>query len=142
MQILWILLFIISTVTGCTDANKDSNEDMIVGAWKLIKGEYYGINQDDQFGMITVDYTSKNCMYVFNSNKVLQITGASKLGYKNGAYSYVLEEDYLTGAPNEGESKILLVKINDSKWTFEIEDGIMKLGQSYVDGPDLYFERE
>lgn len=50
----------------------------------------------------------------FKSNGTLTVSGGANPGYGNGDYEYFFGEDFLGGS---NTPKILLVKINDSKWT-------------------------
>ena len=61
------------------------------------------------------------------------------MAYPTGEYQYFFGEDNLGGSSNP---KILLLKINNSKWTYNFTNGQIKLGMSYVDGPELIFEKK
>lgn len=132
---------LIASLTSC------SNDDVlmtdpIIGEWNLTSVEYYGENSDGMIELFSIDYSDENIVYNFNSNSQLIVSGEDHIGFENGAYTYIFEEDYLSGFPNEGETKMLLVKVNGFKWTYEFTNGTMQLGNSYVDGPNLYFERK
>ena len=140
MKKLFILLMSIAIFSSCSNDDGSTNE--IVGEWQLIKVETYGVNSNGDMELFSVDCSQENIIYNFHSNNELLISGGDNLGYANGTYDYIFEEDYLSGFPSENESKTLLVKINGSKWTYELENGIMILGQMYVDGSNLYFKRK
>ncbi len=132
-----ILIFIITIVTLSSCSNDDSINDKIVGEWKLIGVSTMSFNPNS-----TIDYSNENITYNFQSNGILLVTGGQNVGYTNGEYEYFFGEDYLSGAPSPGESKTLLVKINSTKWTYDLTNGVMTLSTSYVDGPILRFERK
>lgn len=130
------LFLIVIFLFGCSNSDDDFNQ--IVGNWKLTKAKFYrldGANASDGI----IDYTNDNIIYNFKANGTLIISGGKNVGYENGEYLYFFGDDFL-GANTD--PKILLVKINDAKWTYNLTNGIMTLGKSYVDGSDLIFERE
>lgn len=128
-------------LSSCTN-DDETPTNQILGKWKLVKVESYKLNPNNNTSLQTIDYSDKNITYDFRSNNKLIITGDQNIDNKNRESDYIFEKDYLSGYPSEGESKILLVKIDGSKWTYSLTNGIMMLGQSYVDGADLYFERK
>ena len=140
MKKLFILIISIATFSSCSNDDTSTNE--IVGEWQLIKAETYGVNSNGDMELFTTDYSQDNIIYNFSSSNELSVSGGDDFNYPDGTYDYIFGEDYLSGAPSEGESKTLLVKIYDSKWTYELENGIMILGRSYVDGSNLYFRRK
>ena len=133
MKKFLILILTITTLSSCSK-DDDNSTNQIVGEWKLIKAQFYGFG-----GQESIDYLDEEIIYYFQSNGILIVDGGQNAGYPNGEYEYSFGEDYISGAPTENETKILLVKINNSKWTYNMINGEMKLGQSYVDGPDLIF---
>ncbi|MCD6544708.1 MAG: hypothetical protein J7K34_09390 [Flavobacteriaceae bacterium] len=136
MKKSFLFLLIGIVLFGCSE--KDDIEEVpikgIVGEWKLIKAEYVA------WGSRIVDYSDDHIIYDFQSNGVL-IVSKDHGEFIKGEYDYEFGEFYLGGYPSPGEPKLLLVKINNSKWTYNLSNRIMKLGQSYVDGPYLYFEK-
>jgi hypothetical protein len=123
-----VLLFV-----SCTK-NDSEISNPILGEWKLIKSE-----QNDMSNNITItDYSSQNIIYKFDSNLNLNVNS----GNNAGNYRYEFKKDYLSGFPSDGETKIFLVVINSTKWTYNLSNGKMKLGISYIDGPELYFEKK
>ena len=132
-KLIPILVFIF-IITSCS---KNDNEisTPIVGEWKLIKSEQY----DEASNKLSVkDYSSQNIIYKFDSNSNLNINS----GNNAGNYKYEFKEDYLSGFPSNGETKMLIVILYSTKWIYNLNNGKMKLGNSYVDGPDLYFEKK
>ncbi|MFV8347457.1 hypothetical protein [Flavobacterium sp. ZB4P13] len=128
------LLVIILFFTNCSK-NDEETSNPVIGEWKLIK-----VEQNDGANNISItDYTNQNIIYKFETNSNININNA---GYNSGNYNYEYKNDYLSGFPSSGETKILLVVINNQKWTYKLISGKMKLGQSYVDGPDLYLEKK
>ncbi|WP_369049538.1 hypothetical protein [Tenacibaculum sp. UWU-22] len=126
-----IFLLIEFLISNCSNDNDISNQ--IVGNWKLTEAKFYGLEGED-----SIDYSNKNINYNFKSNGILVVSGGDNAGYANGEYHYFFGKDHLGG---NTDPKILLVKINISKWTYGLTNGKMTLGQSYVDGPNLIFER-
>lgn len=132
-KLIPILVFIF-IITSCS---KNDNEisTPIVGEWKLIKSEQY---DEASNKLIVKDYSSQNIIYKFDSNSNLNINS----GNNAGNYKYEFKEDYLSGFPSNGETKMLIVILYSTKWIYNLNNGKMKLGNSYVDGPDLYFEKK
>jgi len=130
------LLVIILLFTNCSK-NDEETSNPLIGEWKLIK-----VEQNDGANNISItDYTNQNIIYKFETNSNLNIN-INNAGYNSGNYNYVYKNDYLSGFPSSGETKELLVVINNQKWSYGLINGKMKLGQSYVDGPDLYLEKK
>ena len=122
---------------GSCSKNDEETSNPIIGEWKLIK-----IEQNDGANNISItDYANQNIIYKFEANSNLNIS-SNNSAYNSGNYNYEYKSDYLSGLPSSGETKILLVVINNQKWSYEMESGKMKLGQSYVDGPNLYLEKK
>jgi hypothetical protein len=142
MKNILILMMAIVVLSSCSKDNDDDATNQIVGKWKLVKIEYYKRDANTNGSLQTTDYSVKNIIYDFRLNNKLIISGEDNMDSENRVSDYVFEKDYLSGFPSEGESKMFLVKIDGSKWTYSLTNGIMKLGQSYIDGSDLYFEKE
>jgi len=135
MKKIMILMLIGILALSCS--NDDEITNQIVGNWKLTEAKFYGL-QGGSSSEGSIDYTDENIIYNFQTNGILIVSGGENAGYTNGEYEYFFGEDYL-GSSNDPKS--LLVKINNSKWTFNLTNGKMTLGKSYVDGPDLVFEK-
>ncbi len=136
MRKILILVMTIAMLTSCS--NDDDISDQITGNWKLIEAKFYGL-EGGSSSEGSIDYSDGNIIYNFQSNGNLVVSGGENAGYTNGEYEYFFGEDHLGGS---NDPEILLVKINESKWTYELTNGKMTLGKSYVDGPDLVFERK
>ncbi len=140
MKNIVLFLFTITILLGCSqDDDDNSTNSVIVGEWKLMRSEFYGINPEGSYELITVDYRSDSIIYNFRNDGTLDVSGEENMGYPNGSHIYFFGEDHLTG---QNDPMILLVKINDLKWTYQLTDGEMRLGQTYVDGIDLIFEKK
>ena|SRR5690606_2095272 len=137
MKKILILIMTIATILSCAN-DDDSSNNQIIGEWKLIEAKFYGL-EGGSSSEGSIDYSNENIIYKFQSNGVLTVYGGENAGYSNGEYEYFFGEDHLGGM---NDPEILLVKINQSKWTYDLTNGKMTLGQSYVDGPNLVFERE
>ena len=136
MKKLILLLAIILLFANCSK-NDDETSNPIIGEWKLIK-----VERNDGANNIPIkDYTNENIIYKFETNSNLNINTNNE-AHKSGNYSFEYKDDYLSGFPSPGEKKILLVLINNQKWTYELINGKMKLRQSYIDGLDLYLEKK
>jgi hypothetical protein len=150
MKNLIYLLLICFTLLNCSK-NEDNNlqENPILGEWKLLK-----ITSDGTYTPELIDYSNKSIIYNFTPDKrynypesgfKLIITGEENSGYPNGEYEYFFREDYLKPGPwGENDQKVLLVSINGSKYSYNLTNGVMTLGQSHIGnggGPDFVFER-
>jgi hypothetical protein len=129
-SLTWLILL------NCSDhelkPNPSAQSTPVVGVWKLIQlqpGWMYPLK----------DYSNNNILFDFRSNGQLIITGAPNDVYPNGKYSYFFGEDYLLSS---SDPKVLMVEFGTSKWTYDLTNGKMTLGQSYHDGPDFLFARE
>lgn len=132
-----ILILSIGIFTSCSNDNDSTTINEIKGEWKLVEARIIGFSTND-----TIDYSNENIIYNFQTNQILTVTGGDNVGYPNGDYEYFFGKDYLGGSSSPGEEMILLVKINSSKWTYSMTNGQMILGSSYIDGPNLIFERK
>ncbi len=130
------ILFLTILAMLFVSCSKNDNEisTPIVGEWKLMKSEQY----DTSYKITVTDYSSQNIIYKFDSNSNLTVNS----GNNAGNYNYEFKKDYLSGFPSSGETKMFFVVINSTKWIYNLNNGKMKLGNSYVDGPDLYFEKK
>lgn len=134
MKRILILIIAITTLLSCSK-DDDSTTDQIVGEWRLLRTTCCFFE-----GGKTTDYSDENIIYNFKSNGILIVTGGQNVEYPIGEYKYFFGKDNLGGDTNE--PKTLLVKIDNNKWTYNLIEGIMTLGMSYVDGPNLQFERK
>lgn len=136
MKNIFLLTILAMLFISCS---KNDNEisTPIVGEWKLIKSEHYDASNNKS----VTDYSSQNIIYKFDSNSNLNVNNSNN-AYNAGNYNYEFKNDYLSGFPSSEETKIFMVIINSTKWTYNLSNGKMKLGNSYVDGQDLYFEKK
>lgn len=128
------MILTVATITSCSK-DDDSSGNQIIGEWKLIAAKVFNFG-----GQSSTDYSTKNIIYAFQPNGILKVTGEQNIGHSPGTYEYFFREDYLGRGTTD--PKILLVKIDESKWTYNLTNSKMTLGQSYVDGADLIFERK
>ncbi|KAF2509547.1 hypothetical protein EYY60_14320 [Flavobacterium zhairuonense] len=132
------IIFILLAFTSCS--NDDDKANPVIGSWKLVKtrNHVFATAEDPNKETIT-DYLDKNIVYTFDgmSNLTININGQKE------QHQYEYKLDYLSGGPTVGESKIQLVIIDGSKWTYSVSpQGEMILGKSYVDGSDLFFVKQ
>ncbi|KAF2333816.1 lipoprotein [Flavobacterium daemonense] len=132
------IIFILLILASCS--NDDNSPNPTIGTWKLVKTRNHVFATPDDPNKETItDYSDKNIFYTFDAKYNLTISMDGKI--EQHQYEYKL--DYLSGGPTVGESKIPIVNIDGSKWTYGISDkGEMILGKSYTDGSDLYFVRQ
>jgi len=73
----------------------------------------------------------------------LVVTGGNTTGgYPIGTYNYIFEEDYLSNSANPNEPMLWLVTIDGLKWIHQSQNDLMVIGQSYIDGSDLCFQKK
>jgi hypothetical protein len=120
------------------ELDKEISADKIIGEWKLTRKRTLGWDNNNY------DLSNENIIYNFQSNGVLIISGSTNLNgfYESGEYIYLFEKDYLSNDSNSNGPMIWLVKIEGEKWTYKSQNDLMVIGQSYVDGSDLCFERK
>lgn len=134
MKRLFFLITISLTTFGCSDDNVTSKNE-IVGQWKLI------YLHASPWSSYIHDYSDDNILYDFNSNEILTVNGnGNSAPHADGQHNYFFGEDALSGVP--GDPKVLLVKIDGSKWTYNFSKGQMTLSQMHVDGSTLTFVRK
>jgi hypothetical protein len=138
----FIFLFsIIITICSCERNEIEINNTRIIGEWKLVQIDQYVMNPSGA-KLSTIDYSSKNVIYNFQKNNLLNVSGGENFGYSNGEYPYEFKKDYLSGFPSPEDNKINLVIINDSKWVFNFSGSQITLSKAYVDGPTLILEKK
>lgn len=136
MKKIVIIILAIMSISSCSSDTNSSNTE-IVGQWQLKQINYYGLEGGNS-SQSTVDYSDQNIIYNFKVNGVVTISGENP-GIIEGDYDYSYGEDYLGGST---DPKILLVKIDNIKYTYSLKNGEMTLGKSYVDGPDFVFVKK
>ncbi len=119
---------------GCNNDDSISNHSLLEGEWQLIRVDFLNVNEWE-----SVDYSDDTIIFTFQSNGILAVEGNGNTDFPDNEYSYWFGEDYLGGTP-EGEP-LLLVKIDEEKWTYQYQYGEMILGQIYIDGTNRVFIR-
>lgn len=137
MKKVYILLLTLATLSSCSNDDDNSQTSEIVAQWKLVEAKLSGFEGGNSSNG-SIDYSNQNIIYNFTANGTLIVTGEEHIGYSNGEYQYFFGEDHLG---TSSDPQILLVKINQLKWTYDFTNERMTLGQSYVDGSDLVFEK-
>ncbi|MFD1602436.1 hypothetical protein ACFSJW_21590 [Flavobacterium artemisiae] len=133
MKKIITFLFSIVLFTSCS-SDDDDKQNPVVGKWKMVKIETLVHITNTKS---SEDVSNQNITYTFDRRSNLTIN-------KNGqieSYKYQYKIDYLGGGM-PGEPKTSFVIVNDAKWTYQIVDGKMVLGSSYVDGSDYFFEKQ
>ncbi|SFN99091.1 hypothetical protein [Salegentibacter flavus] len=136
MKRVFLLLITFAICASCSN-DDDISTDQIVGEWKLIQAEFYGSE-----GESSIDYSDQNIIYDFRQTGLLKVTGGENAGYPTGEYQYSFGKDHFGCAFDSDDPKILVVKINNSKWAYNFINGKMKLNTSCVDRTDLVLEKQ
>ncbi len=132
--LLLISLFLFS---NCSIDDTPPMDSVIKGQWKLVSARVIDFVTNP-----TIDYSDRNIIYDFQADGTLIVTGGNNVGYTDGTYSYVFGLDYLSNAPIPNQNMMPLIQVNNlQKWVYQMVDGQMILRTSYIDGPDLTFER-
>ena len=137
-----LFIFAMTFLISCNRDDENNSTNKVNGEWKLIQGKQYVMNSSGEYELSTIEYISQNIIYNFQTNNKLKVSGGENIGYSNGEYTYEFKNDYLSGYPSSGESKIDLVQIQNQKWTFNSSSSQMILDNSFVDGPTLIFEKK
>ena len=85
----------------------------------------------------TTDYSDKEIIYTFRDDGILVVRGDEDSDIPDREVLYTVTEEAL----GDGGPEVLWVTIDGSRWMYERIHGTMILGTSYVDGPDLHFEK-
>ncbi len=110
MKFFLTLLLIGFLFSNCS--NDDDVSNQIIGNCKLTEAKFYGFEGEN-----SINYSAENIIYSFQTNGILIVSGGENAGYTNGEYDYFFGKDHLGGGNND--PKVLLVKINESKWTYD-----------------------
>lgn len=137
MKKILILLLTIATISSCSN-DDDSSHNPVTGEWKLIEAKFHGLEGGNSLEG-SIDYSNLNIIYDFQSNGSLTVSGGDNAGHPNGTYEYYFGEERLESI---SDSELLIVEIDESKWIYTFTNEKMYLGLSYVDGPDLVFEKK
>lgn len=127
-----ILILMLVIVWGCSD-DEFSSANKIVDEWKLTEIRYFSTS-----GNSIIDYSGVNIIYDFREDGTLIVSGAEQGVHTNGTYEYEIEEGVVEGI---SDLVIFTVKIDQTYWTHDLTDGIMKLGLPHNDRSNLIFER-
>ncbi|WP_339610602.1 hypothetical protein [uncultured Planktosalinus sp.] len=113
--------------------------DSIVGNWLLIDIQKNQMAQGAKNKF--TDLEKHQVIYNFKNNGSLIVTGDTVLVHTPGTYNYNLEKDYI-GLPLENQANELLLSIDNSKWSFTKKNNEIKIGQAFLDGPELTLKRK
>lgn len=130
---------LVQDYTDCIEGELDiiTNSDQILGEWKLTRSRVLWVDYRNW------DFSNENIIYNFKPDGILVVTENGGIGgFEKGEYSYEFKKDYLSNSAYSNEPMVWLVKISNSKWTYKSQNDLMVIGQSYVDGTDLCFERK
>lgn len=127
----FLLIVISLMILSCSNDNETTQ---IVGQWKLI------YRHSNPWSSYIADESAKNIVYDFKSNGILIVTGNQSAPHTDGQHNYFFGEDILGGLSSD--PKIVLVKIDGEKWTYNLSSGQMMLSQGYLDGESLTFARK
>lgn len=130
-----IFFFTYLILLSCSDKTVISDNE-ISGEWKLTKISIVNFSSNS-----SINYSDQNITYNFLQNGKLLVSH-DNVEHQKGEYQYVLEEDFLGANTGIEDEKELLVKIHNEKWTYRRINNQMILGQSYIDGVDLYLEKK
>ena len=133
MKKFFIMIAISSIAFGCSDDNEPNQREVvgdIVGQWKLI---YVHQRSWDSF---ISDVSSKNILYNFKSNGILDVSAETTLLTK-GQYNYSFGEETLVIGGQSFETQV--VTIENQKWLYSFSDGQMSLSELDNDGGSLTF---
>lgn len=130
-----IIILFSTLFFGCT--NNDDEVLPIIGQWKLTL-----IEQNNIGGVgLNIDYSADNMIYNFGNNGVVTVSTDNAI-HTAGTHTYLYEFNYLSGIPSPGETQIYVVQIDNTRWIYNLNENILKLDNSYVDGPKMYFTRQ
>jgi len=135
-KIITLFLVAFLFINCSSNDNDDTVENPVVGTWKLVKTESLVFG-----GPNTVkDFSNQNIIYKFDNKSNLTII---KNGTNVSTQKYEYKLDYISESNTPGESKVNMVVIDGStKYIYHFINGQMKLEESYIDGEDLYFEKQ
>lgn len=135
MKKIITLLLIAFLSTNCSSNDDEKVQNPVVGTWKLIKTENLVFGSENNI----TDYSNKNIIYKFDNKSNLKIIDGTNITTQKYEYKF----DYLSGSSTSGETKVNMIIIDGSTtYVSHFSNGQMKLEQSYVDGVDLYFEKQ
>lgn len=131
-----LFLCTLSLFSNCSKEDTVPMDTQIIGAWKLVSAKIIVVNSS-----YTVDYSDQNIIYDFQPDGILFVSEDNEV-HEHGTHEYIFEEGYLGSSSNSSGNTIPFVTINMyRKYFYQRIDGKMILRNSYLDGPDLTFER-
>ncbi|MHC8950284.1 hypothetical protein [Sphingobacterium hungaricum] len=129
-----LYIFLIASICMLSCSKDETNE--LIGDWQLVEVQSPQMMLNGRIELVSKDFRSENIMYSFISNNTLRVTGASHFAYEPGTYSYELIDSHATFKTSKG------VIIENTDWVLGYREGLMVLDKSYVDGPQLLFEKK
>lgn len=135
MKKLITLLLIVFAFSGCSD-DDDTIQNPIVGKWKLVEIRTLVFGGPESIE----DISDQNITYTFDNKSNLTVNTNGKIE----TFKYEYKLDYLSGIPSSPEeSKWPFVLIDDLKYTYvSLAPNKIIIGNSYVDGSDLYLVKQ
>ena len=132
-----ITLFLVAFLfINCSSNDNDKVKNPVEGTWKLVKTESLVFGGPNNI----TDFSDQNIIYRFDNKSNLTII---KNGTNVSTQKYEYKLDYISGSNTPGETKVNVVVIDGStKYIYHFINGQMKLEESYIDGEDLYFEKQ
>jgi hypothetical protein len=137
MKKIITLLLVVFAFASCSSDDDDKIQNPVIGTWKLVKIANLVYSENGGNYAFT-DYSTQNRIYKFDSKSNLTITEGTTVQ----TYKYEYKVDYLSGDGTTGETKTPIVVIEGLKYGYLFINGQMKLERSYVDGEDLYLEKQ
>ena len=135
------LLIILSTVmfTSCNKDKRDNPAKAIIGEWQLLSVyQPLGIVQNSPH-----DVSDLGIIYTFGKNNVLEVVNEDGVVYPSGSYTYQVEKGHLGWVDDDSQvPKLDFVIIENTKWVYQRDGKKMILSNTYVDGPELTFEKK
>lgn len=138
------ILLIISILTfpflGCSDDDKEDNDVLVTcdsslndtahlfGNWKLMAVEYIATPSN------VINYSNQNVSYNFHSDSLMTVSGSGSGPHTAGDYTF---QFILYGLDPVTE----YLKIGPSQWLYCIQEDVMILYKSHVDGANLHFKK-
>ncbi len=131
LYIVTIIFFVVSCSQDTTD-EKNSNSFSsaeLIGKWKLMKVEH-------PFAIRNTDYQNQKITFTFQSKTV--IVSEDNQAFYKGTYPYRISAEKITVTESNPRK---MVVIDDTKFTYKYEKGILELSNAYADGVIIYLVR-
>ncbi|MFC5047823.1 hypothetical protein ACFSTE_00270 [Aquimarina hainanensis] len=127
-------LFVLFACSG--DDDSGTPDTGILGEWKLMKSKQFDYSGDGK--IVETDFSKENIIYHFMEEGILRLEKKSNW-HDAGDHTYLISISCI----NKTEmNDICYIKINDSDWSFDTTNSVMTIGISFLDGPDLFFEKQ